>query len=557
MNEQMLYVEDDPRDFEAYGDALTIDHEWKIDHVTGPAEAIKKLAERRYDVIVIDRQMVDPETGELRMVGDDLLENVAVNWPYVCPIIVTHFGDVEAAQRATRYGAYRYFVKGIPARELDQACRRGMRWQRVRRIRHELLKLESVEEIVNMVKATVAGTLQSQGNCFAYLKVVPGQTLMIGKHDCEGECGLLAKALDRDNALLADYPCAQIVVERRQFSLRSTREEIPAEEDTLISRPGSQLIVPVLEPGEPDTREPSKVGALIWVENVKENAYTRDDADILSELADYVGVALARARDLDETNAKAQKAEREGLISRISHRIRNPLQVAHGTADALGVRLKQGEEPDRAELIGQLEKIRNSIERAIGAASQLHLDLDPRQVTVGPVDLLALVTGVAESYGPRASSLSCAIDVKSGSGSIPHVMLNDEEMRYVFGCLLDNALEAIERARAGGKGEPETGSVRISLSTDGSQKTVLLAVQDNGCGVSSEALPRVFERYFSTKQQDFRQGRHGLGLWEVRRFIVAVDGTVELKRLPQEGALARIILPACGKTDPAHTITLE
>jgi len=552
----ILYVEDDPRDYQSYADSLKEDHFWEIERASGPVEAFERLSERNYDVVLIDRRMPDPETGEMRMVGDELLETLAARWPYLCLIVLTHFGDVEAAQTATRHGAYRYFVKGVEAAALDRACCKGMQWQVVRRLRHRLLSMSSIEEALDETKRAILRVLQPPGYCFAYLPLIRGAGLVVADYQAKTESAALADAMAGNCAFIEDFAIARRVVENRQFSLRRARREIPAEEGTLIDSPGSQLVVPVLGHDETHEAVGTTVTGLIWVESCEEKAFDRDDAEILSQLADYVGLALLLAKQKEELAASERRTEREELLSDFAHRVRNPLQVAQSTIDFLAARLNRECEVAGDDLRDELSKALDGIERAIQETSQLRRATRTREVAIQPTDLGALVEDVAIGFEARAKSNSTEIQTKVSAG-VAKVMLNWSEMRYVLGCLLDNALEAIARQRAATAGDPEAGEILVSMAVEPSaSKAVLLTVEDNGCAIPEQDLSKVFDRHYTTKTQDCVGEKEGLGLWGAKRFIDAVGGVIEAKNSPRGGALFRIILPACADDEPPRSVTL-
>jgi len=292
---RLLYLEDDPRDFETYADPLVIDYGWEVDRAENPDEALKKLANGAYDVILIDRRMKNPRTGQMELLGDGLLEIVIARWHYVCPIVFTVIDDVKAAQRATRYGAYRYIVKGLSIGELDRACRKGMQWQLVRRIRHRLLTALSTDAVIAEVKARVKQILQPPGYCFAYLRLEARGALLIGDCECTATSGPLAKAVQENGAFLADFPVTKEVVDTSRFVLKNTRTDIAIEQGALLENPGSQLIVPVLSPNDDLLKHaPAQVSALIWVESLEEDAFDRDDADTFRSLPTMWGLFWRR-----------------------------------------------------------------------------------------------------------------------------------------------------------------------------------------------------------------------------------------------------------------------
>jgi signal transduction histidine kinase len=70
---------------------------------------------------------------------------------------------------------------------------------------------------------------------------------------------------------------------------------------------------------------------------------------------------------------------------------------------------------------------------------------------------------------------------------------------------------------------------------------VLLEVEDNGCGIASEHLPKLFEPFFTTKPVG--EGI-GIGLSTCYHIIEAHGGDIRVDSVPREGARFTVRLPA-------------
>jgi two-component system phosphate regulon sensor histidine kinase PhoR len=98
--------------------------------------------------------------------------------------------------------------------------------------------------------------------------------------------------------------------------------------------------------------------------------------------------------------------------------------------------------------------------------------------------------------------------------------------------LIDNAVKFSE---AGGR-------VRVEAERDGDG--VAIRVRDEGCGISREHLPRLFERFYRVdKGRSRKQGGTGLGLAIVKHIVKVHGGTVEVESAPGEGSVFTIRLP--------------
>jgi signal transduction histidine kinase len=82
----------------------------------------------------------------------------------------------------------------------------------------------------------------------------------------------------------------------------------------------------------------------------------------------------------------------------------------------------------------------------------------------------------------------------------------------------------------------------ISINSEATES--LLEIRDEGSGISQEALPHIFERFFRTDQSRSREtGGFGLGLAIVRAIVLRYQGTVRVKSAPGQGTSFKIGLP--------------
>jgi two-component system nitrogen regulation sensor histidine kinase NtrY len=93
---------------------------------------------------------------------------------------------------------------------------------------------------------------------------------------------------------------------------------------------------------------------------------------------------------------------------------------------------------------------------------------------------------------------------------------------------LDNAVAAVE----------EQGEIRLATSHDRSRGIVCLEVADDGCGLASGVKPRIFEPYFSTKENGT-----GLGLTIVSQIVEDHQGYIRVRPNEPRGTRFTIELP--------------
>lgn len=111
------------------------------------------------------------------------------------------------------------------------------------------------------------------------------------------------------------------------------------------------------------------------------------------------------------------------------------------------------------------------------------------------------------------------------------------EFKQVVLNLLGNARDAIITSREK-SGEPESGHIYVVIGTN-AENCMTIDISDNGCGVATEIAPKIFDPYFTTREE---KGGTGIGLY-MSRMIVEDSLGGHLTLLPrQTGATFRIEL---------------
>ncbi len=140
---------------------------------------------------------------------------------------------------------------------------------------------------------------------------------------------------------------------------------------------------------------------------------------------------------------------------------------------------------------------------------------------------------VQDDFVPRQISVVCEL------GSAATIMGSTAEIRQALINLLFNSVDAL----------PEGGEIRVSTSIEG--KYVVVAVTDNGTGMSAKTLEACQRPFFSTK---LKRGT-GLGLAMVNNAALIHFGRVEIESTPGMGTSVRLLLPR--ETPKAHKNALS
>jgi signal transduction histidine kinase len=150
----------------------------------------------------------------------------------------------------------------------------------------------------------------------------------------------------------------------------------------------------------------------------------------------------------------------------------------------------------------------------------------PEELTLEPVDLAGVVAEVAEVVEPQARTANVGLALE-GLSDLPRVSADRPLLRQA---LLNLALNAIQAM-------PEGGSLRFAARR-AAERRVELEVADSGVGIPPEHLSRIFDLYFTTKEQG-----SGIGLSMVYRTIQLHDGDIEVQSTPGRGTTFTLQLP--------------
>jgi two-component system, OmpR family, sensor histidine kinase ChvG len=222
-----------------------------------------------------------------------------------------------------------------------------------------------------------------------------------------------------------------------------------------------------------------------------------------------------------------------------AHAFKTPIAVIAQSIESL--RRSVGADDARGQR--SLALVEQALERLDGlVGTARHMDeaaaelIDPPRE---PVDLTSLVGRLAEDYADSVaqSSAGCRVVVEA----LPHakVLGSEDLIETVLENLLDNAVSF----------SPRGGRIRVGLRLD--RSFAVVSVEDDGPGVDPGHLERIFDRYFSYRQnvEDKTNGEpdggthFGIGLWVVRRNVEALGGTVTAENRTPHGLAVRVRLP--------------
>ena len=321
------------------------------------------------------------------------------------------------------------------------------------------------------------------------------------------------------------------VVRRKNESLRLSAVELEGDASWTAQRQlysptawRALLAVPLAD------RNGAAVGSLQVVDPL-EGEFSVLDERMLQQLARTSSVALENAQLYRE--ARRATAARDDVLAMVSHDLRNPLAVVRMNASLLREDLSEESKGDGSARLLHLQRI----ERGASRMERLIADLldasciDAGALAVHPVSESAqsLQAEAAETGRMLAEARGCTL-VVNGSPDDLQVMADRERVLQLFSNLIENSLRFI----------PAEGG-RIVLGVEQRDGQARFSVRDNGCGMPSEQIGRLFDRFWRAEGAPGRGA--GLGLFIARGIAEAHGGSIQAESRPSEGTTIRFQLP--------------
>ncbi len=273
---------------------------------------------------------------------------------------------------------------------------------------------------------------------------------------------------------------------------------------------GSRVCVPIHGGGE-------LLAVVVLGDRVSGTAFSLQDFDLLKCIGEQAAASLLNLR-LSERLLQARELEAfQTMAAFFVHDLKNAASTLNLMLQNLPVHFN--DPAFREDALRGIGKTVTHINGLIGRLSLLRHELKLQPVEM---DLNAVVERTLGGLElPAHATLAREL------GVLPKVPLDGDQIAKVITNLILNAGEAV------------AANGRIRVATERVDNGVVLAVADNGCGMSPEFVQRSLFRPFQTT----KKGGIGIGMFQSKMIVEAHGGRVEVASEPGKGTTFRVFLP--------------
>ena len=501
---KIVVVDDEKIVTSAFSTLLKVEGFSDAHFFNNPKEALEFLKTNTPDIVISDFLM--PE-----MNGLEFLTEVKALYPEVSRILLTGYADKENAIRAiNEVGLYRYIEKPWSNDDLIINIKNGIeRSYLLSQLRQKIAELEVAKQelekyshnLEQIVEERTYDLKQSNAKLTGVITYCADGIVIVNENGiieqvnpaCENLIGLI-------NEKIVNVSIDEFFFSKKSFisqNLHQTEENELFLRDFYIKNPLSNSITPV------------------------EISFARINPD--EDFKKFVGVIR------DVTEQKKADRLRDDFIATLTHDLRTPLLAAIQTLKFLleGV-VGEIDEKQRV-LLSTMQKSNEDLLGLVNALLEVY-KYDAEKLTLNKSDfnVYELTKLVYDELKPLSDSKKIDFQIDCNDKDL-EINADRNELRRVICNLCGNAINYTL----------EEGKVTICIRNEAND--LIFSVSDTGCGIPSEDIPNMFQR-FSQGTSKKRSAGTGLGLYLSRQIIESHGGKIWLESKLGKGSEFSFIL---------------
>jgi signal transduction histidine kinase len=545
-NERILILEDEAPVLEMCRRVLT-PQGYQLSLTTSGQEAVGTAAKQPFDLFLTDINIPDIN-------GLEAYRQIKHEQPDINGVAITGYATVDMVVEALRLGFSRFLCKPFRPEQLSQAIVDALATERLRRENAQLRTLVPLIEISQALFSTldreqvlqliVEAAAHGADSDLASVMLFDDQS---GDLVISAGIGLPPDVIRTTRIRLGEGIAGRVAQTGEGLLLRDD-VDVPPEIRQAMSRDQimSALCLPL-------KRRDRVMGVLNLSRLGQRAPFSQGDLELITLLAAQAAIAIDNAQlhaELQRAYDDLQQLDRlkSEFIGVVSHELRTPLHAITGCVQLL----RQGKVPDPAMQDEFLDIVADQTKHLAGLINDLldlsriqHKDFEIKQE---PVEIGSLVHVVMDRLQAPATVKSINLTA-SVAADLPLLMGDSGGLERVISNLVDNGI----------KFTPPGGQVLVTVRQELDQ--LHLSVQDTGIGITPEAIPKIFDRFYQVDSSTTRQaGGVGLGLYISREIVKQHGGRIWVESELGRGSTFHVFLPItpcpAGRT-PCHEPSLS
>ncbi|HEY9744174.1 MAG TPA: response regulator [Coleofasciculaceae cyanobacterium] len=286
-------------------------------------------------------------------------------------------------------------------------------------------------------------------------------------------------------------------------------------------------------------------GLLVAHQCTSPRQWSSFETELMGQLADQIGIALAQAQLLEQETRQSQElarsnAELQQFASIASHDLQEPLRKIQAFGDRLKTKCNEALTEQGRDYLDRMQNAAGRMQTLIDDLLMLSRITTKAQPFV-PVDLAQVIQEVLSDLEVRIDETKGQVEV----GRLPTIEADSLQMRQLLQNLIGNALKFHPKT------EPPKVRIYSQLLNDEEQQPTgnsitpthcQIVVEDNGIGFDEKYLDRIFNVFQRLQGRSEYEGT-GMGLAICRKIAERHGGSLTAESTPGQGATFIVTLP--------------
>ncbi|MBW2370440.1 MAG: response regulator [Deltaproteobacteria bacterium] len=457
-------------------------------------EGLETLSRDQAAIVLLDMKMPG-------MDGMEVLQKIRETHEDVLVIVITGYATVETAIQAMKTGAYDFIPKPFEPDQLRIVVSRA----------RERLSLTLEAEKAEKARMRTLIDLDTEKNRIStIMESLPNGVLVTNT---------------KGQVVLMNPAC------REHLGIEKNR---PLEDPLEACIPDEDLCRLVMEISRGEHLDFDDIPAMEFT-GPRENHLIARARPVLGERRECLGAVVNLA---DVTAIKVLDQLKSEFVAKVSHELRSPLSTIH---EQLALVME--------DMVGQLSQndahlLSRAKEKTQGLISLIGDLLDLSRIESGtvshepkPIHLEALMGSIIDFLNTRAQTKNQILSLNLPSAPLPPLTADPLALESIFGNLIANAINYTQ----------EGGGIDVNLDLTGIN--IRITVTDNGFGMETKHLDKIFEKFYRVKTDKTRHiTGTGLGLPIVKGLVDSLNGIIAVESEPGRGTTFTVLLPVAMET---------